>query len=165
MFCANCGVPNDEGVSFCSSCGKPIGSALTGLTIGYTLASRPSRLGAKLIDAGLYAVAIGIAAIFLAVSVPLGVLLLALAILGIPIYQVVLLTRDGQTIGKKLLDIRIVDVETGQNAGFGSNVVMRAWVNALLNAIPLYGLVDILFIFRQDRRCIHDLIAGTRVVK
>jgi len=29
----------------------------------------------------------------------------------------------------------------------------------------LFHLVDCLFIFRQDRRCLHDLIAGTRVVR
>ena len=35
----------------------------------------------------------------------------------------------------------------------------RSW---LLAAIPgignLYALVDVLFIFREDRRCLHDLI-------
>ena len=30
---------------------------------------------------------------------------------------------------------------------------------------PIIGLVNILMIFRGDRRCGHDLIAGTRVVK
>jgi uncharacterized RDD family membrane protein YckC len=127
--------------------------------------TRQDRFFAKLIDAALYAVAIAVAAIFLAVSTPLGVSLLALAILGIPIVQVVLLTMDGQTIGKRFLDIRIVDVVTGQNAGFGTNVVMRAWVDSLLNVIPFYSLADVLFIFRDDRRTIHDLLAGTHVVE
>ena len=38
----------------------------------------------------------------------------------------------------------------------------------LVQAIPmigqLLGLIDALFIFRGDRRCVHDLIAGTKVV-
>jgi uncharacterized RDD family membrane protein YckC len=42
---------------------------------------------------------------------------------------------------------------------------MRAWVNFLLGVIPFYWLVDVLFIFRDDQRCIHDLIASTRVVE
>ena len=45
-----------------------------------------------------------------------------------------------------------------------ANVLLRVVVNGLLGFIPLYGVVDILFIFREDRRCIHDLIAGTVVV-
>jgi uncharacterized RDD family membrane protein YckC len=28
----------------------------------------------------------------------------------------------------------------------------------------LLGVIDFLFIFREDRRCVHDLIAGTKVV-
>ena len=33
-----------------------------------------------------------------------------------------------------------------------------------ISLVPFYRLVDILFIFREDRRCLHDLIAGTQVV-
>ena len=81
--------------------------------------------------------------------------------------QIWLLVKDGQTIGKKLTKIRIVKVDTGQNGGFVPNVLMRAVVHALINSITsgLYGLVDVLFIFRDDRRCAHDLIAGTTVVR
>jgi uncharacterized RDD family membrane protein YckC len=56
----------------------------------------------------------------------------------------------------------------GQNAGFVKAVLLRAVVPGIIGAVPLVGsifsLVDPLFIFRGDRRCIHDLIAGTNVV-
>lgn len=32
-----------------------------------------------------------------------------------------------------------------------------------LAALP--SLIDVLFIFRKDRRCVHDLIAGTQVMR
>jgi uncharacterized RDD family membrane protein YckC len=165
VFCSNCGTPYDDDALFCANCGEPKANTSTTVNPGYTLATRPSRLGAKLIDTAVWVGAGIVVAIVFYASTPLGFLLLLVAGVGIPIIQVALLARDGQTIGKKVVDIRIVSVETGQNAGFGSNVAMRAWVNFLLGIIPLYGLVDILFIFRDDQRCIHDLIAGTHVVE
>ena len=43
------------------------------------------------------------------------------------------------------------------------------WVPKVMGAVPYLGmifhLVDSLFIFREDRRCLHDRIAGTRVVR
>ncbi|MCH8140804.1 MAG: RDD family protein [Proteobacteria bacterium] len=85
-------------------------------------------------------------------------------LLAIVIYQAVILSRDGQSIGKKALTISIVKVDTGKNGGFVPNVLLRLVVNGLLAFIPLYIFIDILFIFRSDRRCIHDFIAGTKVV-
>ena len=42
-------------------------------------------------------------------------------------------------------------------------------VNVHASMVPMLGgfasLVDALCIFREDRRCIHDLIAGTRVIE
>ena len=55
-------------------------------------------------------------------------------------------------------------MDTGENGGFVPKV-LRLIVNGLLGIISLYGLVDILFIFRGDRPCIHDMIAGTQVVE
>ncbi len=78
-----------------------------------------------------------------------------------------LLGRQGQSLGKKWAKVRIVRLD-GSPASLGRLVGLRYVVNALIGAIPfvggLYGLVDILFIFRGDRRCIHDLIADTKVV-
>ena len=96
-----------------------------------------------------------------------------LIVLGIQIWQ---LTTRGQTVGKRLLGIRIVKYPDDSAPGFVGAFVMRAlipgFIGAFISAIPLIGslfslifsLVDICFIFREDRRCIHDLIAGTKVV-
>ena len=88
-----------------------------------------------------------------------------LLILAIQLY--LLITR-GQTIGKKLLGIKIVCFEDGTNPGFVKVFLLRILVNGLIGAVPFlgmaYSLADILFIFRDDQRCIHDLLAGTKVV-
>ena len=53
---------------------------------------------------------------------------------------------------------------TGENGGFIKNVVLRGIVNGLINIIPIYPIINLLFIFKEDRRCLHDKIAGTYVV-
>ena len=87
-----------------------------------------------------------------------------LVFLAIGIVQAYYLTTQGQTIAKKWLKIRIVDAETHELAGFAKSVLLRSILNAVFCLVPLYGLVDALFIFREDRRCVHDLLAGTIVV-
>ena len=91
------------------------------------------------------------------------VALLVLGIVGVP-YQVVLLRREGQTVGKLLLRIRIVDEETGVKASLYKNIVLRYFVNWLLTLIPPYVVIDHAFIFAKNRRCLHDYLAGTKVV-
>ena len=88
--------------------------------------------------------------------------------LGIAIYQWILISRTGQSLGKKWTGIRM-EMLNGQRVTFGTGVALRNWVPKVMGAIPYLGmifhLVDCLFIFREDRRCLHDHIAGTRVVK
>ena len=63
------------------------------------------------------------------------------------------------------MGIMIVKVDTEENGGFVTNCLLRAFVNNLIaQIIPFYGLIDILLIFGSDRRCIHDYLAGTKVV-
>jgi uncharacterized RDD family membrane protein YckC len=73
------------------------------------------------------------------------------------------LAARGQTPGKRLLAIRIVRLD-GSRASFGHVVVLRTLLAGLLWLVPGFALVDPLFIFRADRRCLHDLLAGTKVV-
>jgi len=80
----------------------------------------------------------------------------------------VLLYRYGQTIGKKLVGVRIVRPD-GSTASIGRVVGLRYLVSGLVEALPmvglLCGLIDSLFIFQKSRRCIHDLIADTIVIQ
>jgi uncharacterized RDD family membrane protein YckC len=75
-----------------------------------------------------------------------------------------LVARYGQTMGKRLLEIRVVRSD-GSQASLGRIFWLRNVVNGLLKLIPFYGLVDVLLIFGERRQCIHDLIADTIVVK
>jgi uncharacterized RDD family membrane protein YckC len=144
------------------------------------LASRGSRLGASILDnlvvfvpallVMLLLVFIGQAAGVGKDTVPIIMFgSLGLLVLAIVVVQLYLLCKDGQTIGKKCLGIRIVKVETGENGGFKTNALMRCILPGLIGGIPsvgpIFSLVDVLFIFRADQRCIHDLMAGTRVIK
>jgi uncharacterized RDD family membrane protein YckC len=103
-------------------------------------------------------------------SMLLGVLIAigTLIVLGIGIYNLVLLDRAGQTIGKKMMHIRIVRTD-GSRATLGRIFWLRGLVSALPGIIPVFGhvyrLADLLFIFGNARRCIHDYIADTIVVK
>jgi len=91
-----------------------------------------------------------------------------LGALGVASYQWSLISRTGQSLGKKWTDIRIERID-GARVTFGTGVVLRNWVPKLMGAVPylgvLFHLIDCLFIFREDRRCLHDHIAGTRVIR
>ena len=79
-----------------------------------------------------------------------------------------LLIKQGQTIGKKLAQTRIVRVTDGTIPPLSTLFGLRYFPISLVSQIPIAGpiimLADCLFIFRSDKRCLHDWIAGTRVV-
>lgn len=91
--------------------------------------------------------------------------ILLLMLLIFSLIQACLLASSGQTFGKKVMKIRIIRVDTGRNGGLITNVLIRFVVGVvLLGTIPFYTAMDTVFIWREDKRCIHDLIAGTCVV-
>jgi uncharacterized RDD family membrane protein YckC len=127
------------------------------------LATRGQRFRGALADALLVAIPYVVASSNqLPEPVRLVGLVATAGLLGVQLYWV---TTLGQTIGKKIVGTRIVLKDTLQNGGFVTNVLKRGLVTGILNFVPGFFLVDSLFVFREDRRCIHDFIAGTAVIK
>ena len=150
-----------------------------GTPSGPELAGRGRRLGAYLIDLIIAGIVLGVLAVL-----NLGISLEDLArdpmtqqmstaggIAYLVIFMVIngyLLVTKGQTLGKLALGIRIVDAVSNGAATAVKILGLRYVLVMLVGAIPiiggLLGVIDFLFIFREDRRCVHDLIAGTKVV-
>ncbi|MBN7137816.1 hypothetical protein A7A76_24335 [Lysobacter enzymogenes] len=140
-------------------------------------ADRGLRLVARLIDGGLMMACF--VPLFVAIAIEpnskepsiaqmaMGSLGL-LAALGLFAYQLVLLYQSSQTLGKRWLGIRIVRND-GSPCSFGRILGLRMFVIALIEQVPclgaLFALVNALWIFGEESRCLHDLICDTKVVK
>jgi len=74
------------------------------------------------------------------------------------------LIRNSQTLGKKILNIKVVRAD-GSPVSLSRLFWLRNVVNGLLGLIPLYALIDHLFIFGESRQCLHDKIADTIVIQ
>ena len=142
------------------------------------LATRGARLGAILID-GLIAVLIAVPLLFgtgVLAKVQAGEIsptayLLGSSIVGFVLFAVIQgypLAKSAQTWGKRAVGIRIVRMD-GSQPSLSALLLRRFLPMQVAQAVPLLGnllvIVDALFIFRADRRCVHDLIADTKVVR
>jgi uncharacterized RDD family membrane protein YckC len=139
------------------------------------LAGRGARLGAVLLDC-LIAFVVVLPGLVVGVAGSedndttkiIAGLLCGVGILVLAIIQIYLLTTRGQTVGKKIVGVKIVKYADSSSPGFVHACLLRAIVPAVISSVPIVGpmfsLVDICFIFSEERRCIHDLIAGTKVV-
>ena len=76
-----------------------------------------------------------------------------------------LLYKNGQTVGKRLLGIRIVQQSDNQLLPYWSLLLRGFVVLAALSTpwIFLLAFVDFLFIFTPSRRCLHDILVGSIV--
>lgn len=142
----------------------------------YPLASRLQRLAAALLDDfiallvllpvfGYYDV---LGYIERETQIPTGI------IININIYAFVffllvhgyLLYNYGQTVGKRVMGTAIATMDF-QVPAFNRMIALRYVpfrVAGLIPGLNVLPLVSVLFIFRQDRRCLHDLLAGTQVI-
>ena len=84
------------------------------------------------------------------------------------VVTLILVARNGQTIGKKMLGIRVVRSD-GSKASLGRIFWLRNVVNMVPSMVPFagmaYTLLDLLWIFGERHQCLHDLIADTIVVR
>lgn len=80
----------------------------------------------------------------------------------------VLLAQRGQTIGKLILRMRIVSFETNEQLPFWKVYGLRYLPLQLLGLFGVIGslvnLINVLFIFGREKRCLHDYVANTKVV-
>lgn len=146
-------------------------------TTGLRLASRRRRLAAAMVDVVILLSVVGLVAAltpwnaFAHAPVDPWAFAPASALSGFLTFLVLngyLLATRGQTLGKVLLGTRIVRTD-GTPASAGQVLGLRYGVFALPNLLPavgqVVGLVNALFIFHPSRRCLHDRVAGTVVVR
>lgn len=99
-----------------------------------------------------------------------GIIVSSLGFVGVCVYNMVRLSTKGQTIAKAMFKIKIVRRhDQSSNPGFTRAVLLRALMPGLIFGLPYLGgllfIMDSLLIFREDRRCGHDFLAGTIVVR
>jgi uncharacterized RDD family membrane protein YckC len=140
---------------------------------GYALASAGDRLVARIIDGAL------VCMVSVAVSLPGVVLgnegltggLVSIGMMVLTVYQWFLLSTTGQSLGKKWMKVRVVKLD-GSPVDFVSAVLLRSWamfgltfVGTMFVIGGALPLIDVLLIFGDERRCLHDHLAGTRVIR
>ena len=143
---------------------------------GEGLAGRGARLAAYLIDWVLVGVVAGVIGYYAGLVERLmqqdTEAVVWLAVIGMVVYAVIngrLLATRGQTVGKMAAAVRIVDARTREIVPFWKSFGLRVLVIQALASVPsvgaIFSLVDILFIFGERRRCLHDHLAGTVVIR
>jgi uncharacterized RDD family membrane protein YckC len=161
FVCATCRQIGPDQLIYCETC----------LPRQLELADVGTRFVATLLDT----LAIYGPIIFIAIGSPLaermpglGIILIGggflgvLAMLGLQLY---FCATYSQSIGKRLLGIKVVRVDSSP-ASLGRIIFLRNLVPGLIGSLcGLFSLVDALFIFGEQRRCLHDHIADTIVVK
>ena len=87
-----------------------------------------------------------------------------LIMLGI---QAFMLAKSGQSIGKKLTKIKIVDAETGEKVSLMRAFTLRSFIFIILNMLfmPIITIIDHIFALSEKRQTLHDKLAKTKVVK
>jgi uncharacterized RDD family membrane protein YckC len=176
-FCRNCVVPL-RGKYYCATCkADEVRDIQSGTEAGaLELASVGQRFGALWIDNMLFGIVVAVPVVVFAVAGARNTptpkaqatfatvywLLVGGAVLGVALYEGLMLSHRGQTLGKMALGIKVVtpegsDIRTGQ--AWGRAILRQVFFSyfALINYLPA--------LFTKQRTAIHDLACKTRVVR
>ena len=129
------------------------------LAIDPVLASRGERLVGQLLDSLVGLFAIAVALVVASLMDTLGTVLFFASLLFAILY--VFLAdglEGGQSYGKRMLGIAVVDATTGEPCTFGKSFI-RNFLLAIL------GVIDWVFIFGKKRQRLGDKAANTIVIK
>ncbi|GAA5011721.1 RDD family protein [Acinetobacter puyangensis] len=93
-------------------------------------------------------------------------LAMAAYILAMLILQAILLHKTGQSVGKKVLGIQIVDANTKTPVNITRSFLLRSICFIILNYFitPIFSLIDWVFAFGKKRQALHDRLAKTVVI-
>jgi uncharacterized RDD family membrane protein YckC len=186
--CHRCQATNPPGAAWCNQCATRFEPAMAGQRAGPPatwpapvgpgwgepghvapekrepvppdLAGVWPRIGARLLDALLVSMAVGVLAALLSLPDNLGLLLTLVAMVS---YETLMLASGGQTLAKSLLRIRVMRADraplTPRDALVRSAVIELLWI------VPLGWPIAAALLERQRRRQgPHDRAAGTLVV-
>jgi uncharacterized RDD family membrane protein YckC len=95
-------------------------------------------------------------------GVQLGIILAVVLVTGL-LYEVLPTAKWGRTPGKKLFKVKVLDVESQYEPGFGAS--LRRWLTHLLLDAVVIGFLGLAWCLfdRPWRQCWHDKVARTFV--
>ncbi|EMI16979.1 membrane protein containing RDD domain protein [Rhodopirellula maiorica SM1] len=163
--------------------GAHAGGAMPSQSSG-KIASIGQRIGGALLDGlfnmsgviaasvlvGLLAPAADAAGQQAAAGISVIILLVCACVAMVPfVINMVLISKSGQSVGKKVAKTRMVNKDTGIQVGFLHGVLIRNLVFGAITGIPIIGgliaLADIVFLFSENHETLHDKLAQTLVVE
>lgn len=167
VFCTACGAHNAPEARFCQTCGKPmmpvVPVPITGSIAAYASQAYGGfwiRVLAWLIDwAIIYAVVLPV--IFLGSFALHGVGALGGICAGWLYFALLTSSSKQATLGKMVVGVRVTDM-SGQRINFG-RATLR-YFSKILSGM-LLGIGYLMVAFTARKQGLHDMIAGTLVVK
>lgn len=164
LACTRCGTFT---CAFCAS--SRAGLCFRCLHAAPELATRRARLAASLVDGVALLLPSLLLGVLRCLALPDEAAMTAPAVyvpvVFVLLVQASLIRGTGASLGKRLLGIRVVRRDGRPAEVWRIALLRNALSMALCGYCGWFGLVDALFIVGEDRRCLHDWLAGTRVVK